>query len=430
MPRPAGATSDATEGMEMKRPLKRALLLVPGLLLVLSATPAYAAGPSPDDGSSSNSPRPSTVLQTPLFGLGEVNLSSLGVSAADLLTVGPQAAPMASSSSGMLVVDDNGLDCPNATFTSVQAAVTAATPGAKIKICPGTYIEQVTIPAGKDGITLFAEGALQPVIKAPPLLTAPKGIVRVDGAQDVTISHLTISGPGSGGCDSIRYGVFVYNDGSALITDNHITEIRDFPGPSGCQNGIGVAVGRTVTDGPTSGTATIVHNLIDKYQKGGILVDNAGSSAEVAYNEVVGFGPHPIIAANGIQVSRRASADVHHNKVSQNIFAPGGVESTGVLLFDDPDVNLHHNDVFSNDTGIGLWFVAGTAKVSHNNARNNIDGVVAYDPSSDNLIDYNRAFQNTGYDCRDDNMPTTNDWVKDLGRTENQAGLCKQAGPQ
>jgi parallel beta-helix repeat protein len=68
--------------------------------------------------------------------------------------------------------------------------------------------------------------------------------------------------------------------------------------------------------------------------------------------------------------------------------------------------------------------------VSHNNARNNIDGIVAYDPSSDNLIDYNRAFQNTGVDCRDDNMPSTNDWVKDLGRTESQPGLCKQAGPQ
>ena len=58
-------------------------------------------------------------------------------------------------------------------------------------------------------------------------MTDPKAIVRVNGAQDVTIRHFTITGPGGGGCDSIRYGVRVDGDGSALITDNHITEIRD-----------------------------------------------------------------------------------------------------------------------------------------------------------------------------------------------------------
>src|SRR3546814_20557140 len=70
-------------------------------------------------------------------------------------------------------------------------------------------------------------------------------------------------------CNSIRYGVFVDNGGSALITDNHITEIRDLGLTlSGCQNGIGVSVGRALPpDGPTTGSATVVHNLIDKYQK-------------------------------------------------------------------------------------------------------------------------------------------------------------------
>jgi nitrous oxidase accessory protein NosD len=415
----------------MKRVLKRIFLMLPGLMLALSPGVAYAGGPSPADGGPPSNPGPQTVLQTPLFALGEVNLSSLGVSPTDLLTVGPQAASLSSSSAGTLIVDDDLLDCPNATYTTVQAAVTAATPGAKIKICPGTYIEQVTIPAGKDGLTLFAEGALQPVIKSPAVMLGRMAIVLVDGARNVKISHLTISGPGSGPCNSIRYGVFVGGGGSALITDNHITEIRDTPPLSGCQNGIGVAVGRTLApDGPTTGTATVVHNLIDKYQKGGVLVDNVGSSAEVAYNEVVGAGPTINIAQNGIQVSRRASADVHHNDVSQNLYSPTTDDATGVLLFNDPDARVHHNDVFMNEAGIAIFFVAGTVEVSHNNARNNIDGIVAYDPSSDNLIDYNRAFQNTGVDCRDDNMPSTNDWVKDLGRTESQPGLCKQAGPQ
>src|SRR5207244_8466554 len=143
------------------------------------------------------------------------------------------------------------------------------------------YMEQVTIPAGKDGLTLFSEGDLQAVIKAPLVMTYPKAIVRVNGAQNVTISHFTITGPGGTGCGSIYYGVFVSDGGSALITDNHITDIRDNSLTlSGCQNGIGVSIGRNNADfgGPTTGSGTVIHNLIDKYQKGGVLVDRAPSS--------------------------------------------------------------------------------------------------------------------------------------------------------
>ena len=216
-------------------------LLMAGLVFVLGAGAAYA-GPSPTDGPSQTSNSQPQVFQTALFGLGEVDLSTLGVSPTELLGVGPLLTPT-STSDGMLIVDDDGLDCPNRDYPTIQLAVDNATPGDKIKVCRGTYLEQVTIPAGKDGLTLFSEGAFQAVIKAPPTMATPLAIVRVDGAQNVTLRHFTITGPGYGGCNSIRYGVFVYDGGSALITDNHITEIRDI-GFSGCQNGLGVAVGR------------------------------------------------------------------------------------------------------------------------------------------------------------------------------------------
>lgn len=38
-----------------------------------------------------------------------------------------------------LVVDDDRAQCRNAGFTTIQAAVAAATPGAKIRVCPGVY---------------------------------------------------------------------------------------------------------------------------------------------------------------------------------------------------------------------------------------------------------------------------------------------------
>jgi parallel beta-helix repeat protein len=403
------------------------------LVLTLAIASPSAAGPSPEGGSSTTNVAAGPVYITVPFAPGEVDLSTLGVSATDLLTVGP--IPSLSTTPGNLIVDDDLLDCPNAQFTSIQPAVSAAGPGDKIKVCRGLYLEQVTIPAGKDGLTLYSVPDLQAVIKAPPAMLDPKAIVRVNGAQNVTIRHFTITGPGGGGCDSIRWGVRVDSGGSALITDNHITEIRDM-GVSGCQNGIGVLLGRNRPEPEiqdvSPGSGKVVHNLIDRYQKGGVLVDNTGASTgEVAYNEVTGT-PSPIIAQNGIQVSRAGRGDAHHNKVSMNQYLPGGVEATGILLYSNTvQARAHHNEVFMNDAGVTLWTVVGNAEISYNNARNNMYGVVAYSPSSNNLIAYNKAFENTVLDCRDDNgTPTANRWVKDLGRTESPPGICKQAGPQ
>ncbi len=408
------------------------LLIALALMLAGAATGPAVAGPSPADGDPITGGSVGKTYLTLPFALGEVDLSALGVSDAELAAVGPTAS-LTTASGDVLIVDNDGLDCPNAQFLTIQSAVTAASSGDKIKVCPGTYIEQVTIPAGKNDLTLFSEGARQAVIQAPPVMVAPQAIVRVNGAQDVTIRHFTISGPGGGGCNSIRYGVFVDGGGSALITDNHITRIRDFlplGALSGCQNGIAVSVGRVLPpDGPTSGSATVVHNLIDRYQKGGILVDGAGSSAEVAHNEVIGDGPTPFNAQNGIQLSRGAHVDAHHNKVSQNFYSPPGVEATGFLLFDSPDALAHHNSVFLNEAGMATSSVNGTAEVSYNSARNNFDGIVAFGGTTNTLFAHNKAYENTRWDCRDDTIPTPNFWVKDLGRTENQPGLCKQAGP-
>ena len=123
---------------------------------------------------------------------------------------------------------------------------------------------------------------------------------------------------------------------SALVTDNHITHIRDTPF-SGCPNGVGVLVGRSALN--TFGAATVVHNLIDDYQKGGVVVDGladttiANSNAEVAYNEIDGIGPTAVIAQNGIQVSRDATANVHHNVVAHNIYSPATTTGEGILTF-------------------------------------------------------------------------------------------------
>lgn len=70
----------------------------------------------------------------------------------------------------------------------------------------------------------------------------------------------------------------------------------------------------------TTGSATITDNEIVGYQKGGIVVDNTGSTATITGNRVTGAGPTKIIGRNGIQVSRGATATITDNEVRNNFY--------------------------------------------------------------------------------------------------------------
>jgi Periplasmic copper-binding protein (NosD) len=360
------------------------------------------------------------------------------------------------------VVDDDRQQCKNATFMRIQDAVIAAPPGADIKVCPGTYVEQVTIPVGKNGITLRSERPLAAIIQYPGMALADqtKSIVHVDGARDVTIRGFKITGPGLGVCDSIRFGVLVDRNGSAMIRDNYVTEIRDAPF-GGCQNGTGIQVGRFLSDTSeiSPGTATVFKNTIDRYQKNGITVNEVGSIAEVAHNEITGAGPTGVIAQNGIQVAYGASAKVHHNEVSENIYSPGTFSATGILLFDDSSVAptgnvvVEHNKIMRNDEGIlsestqgvkirynrtvansydgiGLVDTQG-ANVSHNHSSaNNLDGIYVSTDSTGNSITNNWLIDNGEHDAHDDSTGTgscgtANYWDNNHCETDNRGGcLC------
>src|SRR6267143_3156643 len=87
-----------------------------------------------------------------------------------------------------------GTSCDNPGYRKIQDAVDDATTGDRINVCPGTYMEQVIIPAGKDNIGLRSTRRWEAVIKAPTLMVPYNGnfiIVRVAGALNVTILAFT-----------------------------------------------------------------------------------------------------------------------------------------------------------------------------------------------------------------------------------------------
>lgn len=343
-------------------------------------------------------------------------------------------------------------NCKNSQYLTIQAAVTAAAPGSEIVVCAGTYVEQVTIPASKNDLTLRSDKPLAAIIQAPAVMTGNKAIVDVAGAQNVTIRGFTITGPGGGGCDSIRWGVRVDSGGSATIRENHITEIRDNPF-SGCQNGVAIDVGR-MSEGQV-GSATIQKNIIDNYQKGGIVVSNVGSSADVKDNDVTGVGPTAVIAQNGIQISAGATATVQHNTITDNVYTPQSVVSTGILLFSPGAVTIDHNEASSNDVNIysfdasnpvithnkvsggsfdGIDVVQTTgANVSHNTALNNVyDGIYVDPTATGNTFSHNKMKGNGEFDANDQSVGTGscgtgNTWDHNECDTDNTGGcICSQ----
>jgi nitrous oxidase accessory protein NosD len=332
-----------------------------------------------------------------------------------------------------LTVDDNGADCANAAYTTIQSAVDAAKPGDTIKVCAGTYQESVDIQ--KDRLKLESTPALAAVIKAPAVVEPdPQAIVSITNAKDVSVKGFTISGPYTnppGSCVGEHYGVYVgANASNAKIEKNRVTEIRSAdPALRGCQDGF--AIGVDARTGPSS--ASIRENTVDLFQKDGINVFEMNAFATVENNVVKDAGASEITAPNGIEVDNGAIAKIKNNDVSGMVYdlAPAS-NGTGILLFEaGAGSEVANNNVFANDDGISLYDTTGV-KVHDNFSHDQLvyDGFFADSGSTGNVFENNKASGNHEHDCHDDSTGTGtagtgNTWKKDKGVNDTPDGICK-----
>ena len=160
----------------------------------------------------------------------------------------------------------------------------------------------------------------QAALDPATVITDPFGqhdILFIGGGATVTLDGISLSGPGPGPYDSIDYGIFVGQGATLNLSNSTIADISDNP-LSGDQNGVGIGVGRNYDN--TAGSATLTNDTIFGYQKGGIVVDGPGSTANISDCTVTGIGPTPLIAQNGIQISRGAVATVSDNVISGNSY--------------------------------------------------------------------------------------------------------------
>jgi parallel beta-helix repeat protein len=295
-----------------------------------------------------------------------------------------------------LFVSPTGSFLHHPAFKTIQAALDHATRGDKIEVGPGTYQEQLLVTT--DHVRIESAIAFTAVIQAPATnpLAGNLAIVDVAGATGVSLAGFVITGPGPSNSGSLRYGVYVEGGGSATIASNHITQIRDNP-MSDAQDGVGIQVGfmGTTTSPATTGTARIFDNLIDNYQKGGIVVDNAGSSAFISGNQVLGT-PNALIAQNGIQISNGAGGRVVSNIVTGNSYTGAKpAQGAGILLFNaDKGVEVGSNVAAFNDSGVGVQGTVGAFLHDNLAFENTADGIDLYAGTSGAIVVFNFAFDN------------------------------------
>jgi len=301
-------------------------------------------------------------------------------------------------------VDDNHAQFPAANFTTIHDAINAAAAGDTIKVYAGTYTEQVVVPSGKSNLNIVAVGPQSQVkIVAPATFADPtEAVVHVAGAAHVGIHGFTINGNGTSAAGPL-FGVLVDQGGSADVTDNRITAIRNHT-PDLLLQAVAVQFGQATPAGVflSAGSGTAARNTIDNYEKGGIIVVGTGSNAVIQGNRVVGAGPTNVIAQNGIEVADGATATVQGNTVLGNKFIGSTAEGTGILIYQSSNVTVQGNTAIGNDEGILLFAddpnkaVTNTKVTGNVTLNNTFNGIGLFNANND-VVENNVASLN-GFD--------------------------------
>jgi hypothetical protein len=267
-------------------------------------------------------------------------------------------------------------------FTTIQAAVNAAPAGSTIKVCPGTYAEQVVI---SKALTITA------VSGAPTIVPPAGGLVPnatsyssgnpiaaqlkvIDAPGPVNITKLTIDGAGNGvtGCAPNVIG-FLYQNSSGKLTSVVARNQKLAAGLEGCQNGVGIFAQSDRLGGVSN--VTVTASSVHDFQKTGIVGNEVGTTLTATNNVVIGQGPTTGAAENGIQIGFGATGTISGNKVIDNIWAPDtagdpGNGAAGILIYGAPSTMVTSNVVGNTQFGIAVVtdpsFLADAATVTKN----------------------------------------------------------------
>ncbi len=296
-----------------------------------------------------------------------------------------------------------------AQYSTIQAAVNAVHPGSTIRVCSGSYPEQVVI--NKDlNLTGFDTGtADNPVVVIPSggfvantagLTTAgpiAAQILVAYPATRVTISDLAVDGSNSNlnsGCGEPPL-IGVYFQGASGRLDsvavrNQAQDTANF----GCQSSAGFGIFVESGDSENS-TVRIENSTIYGYQKNGITADETGTTVTITGSSVVGAGPVDT-GQNGIQVAYGATGTIENNILADDDFNGDTSQAlaTGILIYGSGGMTIRGNSVTNTQTGI-VTVTDGSLTANGNQITNNLVTNTHVGDGIDVCSDSNSIFGNT-----------------------------------
>ena len=285
-------------------------------------------------------------------------------------------------------------------YATIQAAVNAARPGDTVRIRPGGYSEQVSI--AKD-VTIVGAGARHTTIRSPGTLApgslGKASIIDVHAGATVSVSRLTVSGPGPNACagGSLHAGIKVVQDATLDLHHARVLDIHDTPIHDCAHNGDAIAIG----DFPQQevGHATIHHVEIRQYQSAGITVFTPGSTATITDNRLdAQVDPSTVVFTGGIEIANGAVAKVTHNRITGNRCSSPELEcgpdpitqfqaaglANGPGALPGPGTEFADNTIIDNDIGIYLFAADNCCTVHDNHILDNtLFGIAIQDGIND-----------------------------------------------
>jgi parallel beta-helix repeat protein len=238
----------------------------------------------------------------------------------------------------------------------IQDGIDVAAVNGAVNVAAGEYTEALYID--KD-ITLTGAGRDNTIVYAPDTLPAysyngtSNDLVAIDGCI-AGISGFTFNGLGKGNGGGTFNGVHFW-EASGSIANCRLTGFRDTPF-GGAQDGNAINVNH-VWDVNNPQNVNITNNIIDDFQKTGILVNELGSNATISGNTITGQGDaiEGQAAQNGIQVGYGATGSISGNTLSNLWYVPDSWSSAAILIVGADNLNIYENHITSGvEVGIQI----------------------------------------------------------------------------
>ena len=379
-----------------------------------------------------------------------------GSAAASTMLLG---APGASVAASTLVVDRDKVQCPDAGFTSIQAAVNAAAPGDTVRVCADLYTEAVTV----DKALVIEAKPSEPRdmrcldLPAPPDPTRDAVVQSGPIAFQVLADGVTIDGfviePVVTG---VRGGVGV----SRLLVRNTLVENATIGvsfGPSGASPSVldsncfrDLAIGVNLRT-PASNVTVQRNTFARNFQ--GVVIRRGGADIPVDRNLSVEDGifalvfpstrlaitSNTVLRSQDGAVAAIAVGGTSNSTIDRNTITGGlgnGIGFAGPLQGVPANVNIIVSRNAIDHMGLsGIRTTPDSLQdssiVRNTIVENMIDGIrIEAGANTRNQFDRNVTRGNVVLDCHDDTIGsgtsgTANVWTNDVGLTTNQPVLCR-----